>query len=168
MLAHIVGGGPVWPQWVAGSVGLVGLIGALEARSQALRRVSAVVAGAGMLAMMGACAALPSAPAAPNLSLRIVQPAPDSIVHSPVLVTVCADGAVVPGAGRLLTVLVDGRQVVEVNADSAAVQISSGQHTLRVELVTSDHREFAPPVLTDENVDVVGIGTLTTPVGCTR
>jgi hypothetical protein len=168
VLAHILGGGPLWPQWVAGGVGLVGLVGAFEARSQALRRISAVLAVAGLLTMVGACAALPSSPSAPNVSLRIVQPAANSVVRTPVLVTVCADGSSVPGAGRLLTVLVDGRQVIEVDADSAAVPLSIGQHTLRVELVTRDHREFAPPVLTDEVVDVVGAGTLASPVGCSR
>ncbi len=166
MLAHIVGGGPVWPQWVAGGVGLLGLIGALEARSQALRRVGGVVACAGLLTMVGACAALPSAPAAPNLSLRIAQPLAGSVVHSPVLVTVCANGAIIPGAGRRLSVLVDGRQVIEVNSESAAVQLGPGRHTIRVELVTIDHREFAPPVLTDEDVDVVGVAPLPKAVVC--
>jgi hypothetical protein len=75
-LAHIVGGGPVWPLWTTGSL-------------------------------------------------------------------LC--GSAVPGTGRLLSVSVDGRQVDEVNADAAVVTVATGEHTLRVELVTTTHQEYAPP-----------------------
>jgi hypothetical protein len=88
-------------------------------------------------------------------------------VTSPLTVRVCASGSTVPGSGRLLSVSIDGHQVAEVNADAAVMTAAAGEHTLRVELVTSNHREYAPPVLTDETVSVTGAGALTTPPACT-
>jgi hypothetical protein len=72
----------------------------------------------------------------------------------------------VTGGGRLLSVSVDGRRVVEVDADTTVVMLAAGEHILRVELVTSSGHEYAPPVLTDENVSVGGVGVLTTRPEC--
>ncbi len=56
--------------------------------------------------------------------------------------------------------------MAEVNADTAAVTVAPGTHTLRVELVTTDHRAYAPPVLTDETITVSGLGPLATAASC--
>ncbi len=100
------------------------------------------------------------------MSLRIAAPPPGAPVTSPLVVRVCATGTSVPGAGRLLGISVDGRQVAEVNADTAAVSVASGEHTLRVELVNSAHRQYAPPVLTEETITVAGYGAPAAPPGC--
>jgi hypothetical protein len=97
MLAHIIGGGPVWPLWLTGALLFGGAVAAM-AVPQALRRVCLGVAG--------------------------------------------------------------------VDAGTAAVNLDTGMHTVRVELVTSAHRAFAPPVLTDETITVSGIGPLSPPPDC--
>jgi hypothetical protein len=157
-LAHIVGGGPVWPLWVTGTLLFGGAVAAMAVPTT-LRRACLAVAGVGLLSTVAVYIALPSAPPAPRgVSLSIAAPPPGATVTSPLVVRVCATGSSVPGAGRLLSISVDGRQVAEVNADTAAVSVASGEHTLRVELVNSAHREYAPPVLTDETVTVAGYG----------
>jgi hypothetical protein len=166
MLAHIIGGGPVWPLWLTGGVLFGGAVAAM-AVPQALRRVFLAVAGVGLVATVAVYVALPTAPPAPaGLSLSIAAPAAGATVTSPVVIRVCAGSTTLPGTGRLLNISVDGRQVAEVNAASAAVNVDTGTHTVRVELVTSTHRAFAPPVLTDENITVSGIGPLSPPPDC--
>jgi hypothetical protein len=167
-VAHIVGGGPVWPLWVTGTLLFGGAVAAM-AVPNSLRRPCLAVAAVGLVATVAVYVALPSAPPAPRgLSLSIAAPRAGATVTTPLVVEVCATGSSVPGPGRLLSISVDGRQVAEVNADTAALTVDTGEHTLRVELVTSTHREFAPPVLTDETVTVSGYGAPTAPPACTR
>lgn len=165
-LAHIVGGGAVWPLWVTGAVLFGGAVAAMAASGR-LRRACLAAAGVGLVATLAVYAAIPAAPPAPaGVSLRIAGPPANGSVTSPLAVRVCATGTAVPGSGRLLSVSLDGRQVAEVDADLAVLTVAGGTHTLRVELVTSAHREYAPPVLTDETVTVSGPGVLTIPPGC--
>jgi hypothetical protein len=166
MLAHILGGGPVWPLWITGSVLFGGGVAAMAASGR-LRRACLAASGVGLVATVAVYAAIPAAPPAPaGVSLRIVSPPADATVTSPLAVRVCATGSAVPGSGRLLSISVDGRQVAEVGVDAAVVTVARGEHTLRVELVTTAHREYAPPLLTEETVSVGGVGVLTTPPGC--
>lgn len=164
-LAHIIGGGPVWPLWITGGLLFGGAIASMAA-PQTLRRACLAVSGVGLVATVAVYVLLPAAPSAPQgLAVRIASPAELATVTSPVLVEVCGTAAI-PGTGRLLSVSVDGRQVAEVNSNTAAVTVGPGAHTLRVELVTADHRAYAPPVLTDEFITVSGIGPLAAPPGC--
>jgi hypothetical protein len=166
-LAHIVGGGPAWPLWLTGSLLFGGAVAAMAVPR--MRRACYAVAGVGLVATVVVYVTLPSAPAAPRgVSLRIGSPAAGATVSSPVVLRVCATGSSVPGAGRLLSISVDGRQVAEVNDDGVAVMVASGEHTLRAELVTSTHREYAPPVLTDETITVSGVGVASAPPECQR
>ncbi len=164
-LAHIVGGGPVWPLWITGTLLFGGAVGTLASATTA-RRVCFAITGVGLVATVAVYVLLPSAPSAPpGLAVRIDSPSASAAVTSPVLVTVCGTSAI-PGPGRLLSVSIDGRQVAEVNANSAAVTVAAGTHALRVELVTADHRAYAPPVLTEETITVSGIGPLADPRVC--
>jgi hypothetical protein len=166
MLAHILGGGPVWPLWITGTVLFGGGVAAMAASGR-LRRACLAASGVGLVATVAVYAAIPATPPAPaGVSLRIVSPPADAVVTSPLAVRVCATGSAVPGSGRLLSISVDGRQVAEVDVDAAVVTVARGEHTLRVELVTTSHREYAPPLLTDETVTVGGVGVLTAPPGC--
>jgi hypothetical protein len=168
VLAHIVGGGPTWPLWVTGALLFGGAVAAMAA-PQNRRRACLAVAAVGLVSTVAVYIALPAAPPAPRgVSLSIAAPPADATVTSPLVVRVCATGSSVPGAGRLLSISVDGRQVAEVNADSAALNVGPGEHTLRVELVTSAHREYAPPLLTHETVTVAGYGAPTSPPVCPR
>jgi hypothetical protein len=166
MLAHILGGGPVWPLWITGTVLFGGGVAAMAASGR-LRRACLAASGVGLVATVAVYAAIPATPPAPaGVSLRIVSPPAGAVVTSPLAVRVCATGSAVQGSGRLLSISVDGRQVAEVDVDAAVVTVARGEHTLRVELVTTSHREYAPPLLTDETVTVGGVGVLTTPPGC--
>jgi hypothetical protein len=166
MLAHVVGGGPVWPLWLTGTLLFGGAVAAM-AVPQARRRACLAIAAVGLVATIAVYLLLPSAPTAPpGLSLSIAAPRDGAIVTSPVVMRVCAGSYSVPGAGRLLSISVDGSQVAEVNTSAAAINVDSGEHIVRVELVTSAHREYAPPVLTDETLTVPGVGPLSQPPDC--
>lgn len=160
VVAHIVVGGAVWPRWVTSAALFGGAVAAALA-SGAVRRAWLTVAGAGLAATVVVDALLPAAPSAPvGVSLRIAAPAAGTTVTSPVAVRVCRQRRRragsrppaehqprrSPGCGSAL------RQRCR--------QRRGGSHTLRAEVVTSDHREYAPPVLTDETVTVSGPGTL--------
>jgi uncharacterized protein YcgI (DUF1989 family) len=149
----------VWPLWITGALLFGGAVATL-AVPPALRRACLAVSGVGLVATVAVYTLLPSAPSAPRgLSVSIAAPAAGATVSSPVVVKVCGgSGSNIPGTGRLLSVSIDGRQVAEVNADTAAVTVAAGAHTLRVELVTSDHRAYAPPVSTDQEITVAGVG----------
>jgi hypothetical protein len=160
MVAHLLGGGPVWPLWVTGTLLFGGAVASM-AVPQRLRRACLAVSGVGLVATIVVYLLLPAAPPAPRgLSLSIAAPPAGATVTSPVVVRVCAGANSVPGAGRLLSISVDVHQVAEVNVGAAAVNVESGEHSLRVKLVTSAHREFAPPVLTEESITVSGTGPL--------
>ncbi|MDQ6847442.1 MAG: hypothetical protein M3019_07660 [Candidatus Dormibacteraeota bacterium] len=166
VLGHIVGGGLVWPLWVTGSLLFGGAVGAM-AVAQTLRRACLAIAAIGLISTVIVYTLLPSAPIAPRgLTVRIVAPKASATVTSPVLVRVCGDTSNLPGAGRLLSISVDGRQVAEVDADSAAVALAAGTYTLRAALVTTKHLEYAPPVLTDETITITGVGALAPAPDC--
>lgn len=165
-LAHIVGGGPVWPLWLTGALLFGGAVASM-AVPRALRRVCLGVSGVGLVATIAVYALLPAAPPAPRgLVLSIASPRDGATVTSPVVVRVCAGAENVPGAGRLLSLSVDGRQVAEVKDGTAAINVAGGRHSLRAELLTSAHRAYAPPVLTDVAIIVSGVGPLAPPPGC--
>jgi len=64
ILAHIIGGGPVWPLWLTGALLFGGAVAAM-AVPHALRRICLAVAGVGLVATVAVYVALPSAPPAP-------------------------------------------------------------------------------------------------------
>lgn len=155
-LGHIVGGGATWPLWITGALLFGGAVAAL-AMSNAARPWCLGVAGTGLVATVAVYVALPPAPAAPRgLAITVVAPAQGAVVTDPVVVRVCAGTAAVPGPGRLLSISVDGRQVAELRNGTAVVQVAGGAHTLRAELVTASHQQYAPPVLADVSLTVAG------------
>lgn len=155
----------MWPLWITGALLFGGAVAAM-AVPRTLRRACLAVATLGLVATVVVYTLLPTAPSAPQgLSMRIIAPT-TAPVTSPVLVKVCGGTSNLPGAGRLLSISIDGRQVAEVNADTVAVNVSAGTHLLRAELVNSAHLEYAPPVLTDETITVVGIGPLAAAPDC--
>lgn len=165
-LGHIVGGGPVWPLWVTGGLLCGGAVAAM-AVPQTSRRACLAVAAVGLVSTIVVYALLPSAPTAPQgLTMHILAPQTSATVTSPVLVRVCGGTSNLPGAGRLLSISVDGHQVAEVNTDTAALSLAAGTYTLRVELVTTKHIEYAPPLLTDETITVTGVGPLASVPDC--
>jgi hypothetical protein len=167
MLAHIVGNGSPWPLWITAGLLFGGAVASMFAPPR-WHRACVALAVMGGVATVLVYVLVPSAPAAPSgLSVRIAAPVAGATVSSPVVLRVCDGAARLPGAGRLLSISVDGRPVAEANRDRASITIASGRHRLRVELLTSAHREYAPPVLTDETISVSGVGPLSPPPGCT-
>lgn len=156
MIAHVVGAAAQWPLWITGTLLFGGAVAAMAVPLR-WRRACLAVAGVGLVATVATYLVAPAAPPAPGgVTLRIGQPAPGAAVTTPLVVRACAAAMPVPGAGRLLSVSIDGRQVAEVAADTAIVDIAPGAHRLHVELVTADHRAFAPPLAAEESVVVVG------------
>lgn len=157
----------MWPLWLTGALLFGGAVGALFVRRPTLHRALRTSAIVGLVSTIAVYVLLPAAPAAPSgLSLSIAAPRDGATVTSPVVVRACAGTIRVPGAGRLLSISVDGRQVAELPTDTAAITLSNGEHSLRVELVTSAHQAYAPPVLTDETVTVSGVGPVSPPPDC--
>jgi hypothetical protein len=152
---------PGWAPWLAAAL-MYGSALALAAS----RRGRVALLTAGGLGVAGTVAALvltPGVPAAPNYALRLAVPASHPLT-SPVPVTVCGrrpDGTAVtvPDAQTLLTVFLDGRQVLETRRP-IAVQAGAGAHELRVELLTAGHLEFRPPVEARLKVVVTGDGPM--------
>jgi hypothetical protein len=167
VIAHIVGVGSVWPLWLTGTLLFGGAVGAMFVRRATLHRACLACAIVGLVTTVAVYVLLPAAPAAPpGLSLSIAAPRDGATLTSPVVVRACAGADGVPGAGRLLSISVDGRQVAELHTDTTVINISKGEHRVRVELVTSAHQAYAPPVLTDETITVVGIGPVAPPPDC--
>ncbi len=161
---------PVWVAWLAA--------GAMYASALALavwRRGRAVLLTAGGLGVAGTVAVLllsPTVPASPGYTISLALPAARPLT-SPLPVTVCGrlpDGsaAAVPGPGNLLTVFLDGRQVLETRTSPLAVDAPPGAHQLRVEVLSGGHREFQPPIQAVLGVAVDGSGPLPAAAACGR
>jgi hypothetical protein len=161
---------PAWAPWLAAAV--------MYASALAIaisRRGRWMLAGAGALGLGGTAAALvltPTVPASPGYAITLAVPSGQPLT-SPVVVTVCgrrADGsaAAVPGAGDLLTVLLDGRQVLETQRSTLGVEAGPGDHELRVEVLAPGHREFRPPLDARLRVLVQGTGPLPPAPPCPR
>lgn len=165
MLAHVVAGGPeglLWPTSIAMFGGLVVAFGWPRWRTPA-----AVIGAVGLAATVAIYATWPTAPLAPaGLSLRIASFTDGASVTSPLTVTACTTQGPAPGPGRILSVAVDGSQVVEARSSSVSITVPSGSHAVSVQLLTIDHRAFAPPVEAQATVDVTGTAPLAAASGC--
>jgi hypothetical protein len=166
-LAHVVtsGTGPGLVAWLPAAIVFVGaaVVGFAPRR---YRRMGGGLAGVGVAGLLAANVFAASSPTSPGYSIRLLTPAQDAEVASPVPVTVCgrtASGApaAVPGAGKLLSIFVDGRQTFEAAKANVGVLVPPGPHDLRVEVLTGDHREFSPVV--DASVHVVVTGSAPLP-----
>lgn len=171
MVAHIVapGGMPWFASWLA-SLAMFGgvLAAAVWWRHRVRRRAGLGVMSAGLLATVAVLAQQPSVPIAPGYGITVVA-APAAT--SPMLVRVCGVGVgatphTIPGSGRLLRVLVDGRQAAELRTDTVALVMGTGRHHISAELITADHRAFAPPVTADRMVTVSGTGPIPAAPAC--
>ncbi|MEA2671514.1 MAG: hypothetical protein QOG45_1734 [Chloroflexota bacterium] len=161
---------PAWAPWLAAAV--------MYASALALavsRRGRWVLVTAGVLGLGGTVAALlltPTVPVSPGYAITLAVPSGRPLT-SPVAVTVCgrrADGSAVavPGGGDLLTVLLDGRQVLETQRSSLGVEAGAGDHELRVELLAPGHLQFRPPLDARLRVLVQGTGPLAPTPPCPR
>lgn len=172
-LAHVVtsGTGPGLVAWLPATVVFAGaaVVGFAPRR---YRRMGGGLAGLGVAGLLAVNVFAASSVTTPGYSIRLLTPAQDAQVTSPVLMTVCgrtASGrpADVPGAGKVLSIFVDGRQTFEAAKASVGILVPPGPHDLRVEVLTGDHREFSPVVDATVHVLVTGSAPLPRTASCT-
>jgi hypothetical protein len=164
MLAHVLSSNviPGAAEWGAVASVALGGLGLLRRRRHILDMASWATFGLGAAACLGMVGVGMLAPIPPGYSLSV---ALHTQVTSPVQVSVCAQlpsgaGTATPDLDHVLAVSVDGVQVASPTSNILVVTASRGTHTLRVELLTSGHREFNPAVAVDTTFTVTGIGPL--------
>jgi hypothetical protein len=160
LLAHILPNNDIpdpW-QWTAIVLAAVGGIGILRRRNRILDGASWVLFSAGAAAIVVMVTVGLFSPQAPGYALTV---AVNPQAASPVPITVCAQypsgtATKTPDRDHVLTVLVDGVQTSYQATNQFAVSMTTGIHTVRVELLSKDHREFIPTVGGSAQVDVTG------------
>jgi hypothetical protein len=152
---------PAWLEWavslgLAGGMCLVFLTGAWWRLCGAALCLAAATAGLSLVV-------IGRGPSRPDLRPVLVVAARAA---SPVVVRACArtaGGAAValPGPGRVLGLRVDGAPAGTETSPRFALELAPGEHRVEVEVLTSAHREFSPPLLATTTVRVVpGTGAL--------
>ena len=161
MLAHIVVPWATLPLLGAWAAVVLGVLAGLVLLIADLhhRRLGAVVLLVFAAASAAVGAITPWPPGAAPYRVSVVSPSAGEQVTSPLAITVCGrnpDGsaAAVPGADRVVSVSVDGRQVLSAASDSLAVFLRPGSHRVRVEVLTARHVRFSPPDFVDVAVTV--------------
>lgn len=165
--AHVVGTTaiPAAVDWLAAAVMVAGTVGTIACRGRELRSAALVAAVLGATTTVTLWIVAGSAPASPGYRLSVAAPVRDAAVTSPVTLRLCGTDtagrrAAVPGGDRLVSVSVDGAQTVERPAATMALTLSPGQHRLHIEVLSVDHRQFAPPLAADVSISVTGTGAL--------
>jgi hypothetical protein len=159
---------PAWAPWLAAALMYASALALAVARRG--RWVLLTAGGLGAGGTVAVLALSPTVPASPGYSISLALSAAQPLT-SPVLLTVCGrrpDGSPVgvPDHGNLITVLLDGRQVLETQRSPVAVVAGAGAHEVRVEVLTAGHREFRPPLDARLRILVEGTGPLPVQAGC--
>ncbi|MFN2581968.1 MAG: hypothetical protein ABR498_04410 [Candidatus Dormibacteria bacterium] len=162
MLAHILPSSivPEAAQWVVIALAAVGAVGFLRRRGRLYNCVAWSMFGvgtAGIVVMVGIGL---FSPQPPGYALSFAS-APSGA--SPLQLTVCArypNGAPArtPQNGDVLAATVDANPVGYYVSNNIVVPVPAGHHTLRVELLTSEHRQFNPPVAVQATVSTATSG----------
>ncbi|MFI5285271.1 MAG: hypothetical protein ACHQ4F_03020 [Candidatus Dormibacteria bacterium] len=171
MIAHIVSGLPLAVQWSLALLIFGGGLLVFAVRSSALRIAGGVAAVGGAAALIASWVLSPALIVAAPYPVRIVSPAPGAVVGAPLTLTVCgvrSPGHLVPAtsAQYYLAVIVDGVQAPTVDTWQIPLDLSSGRHTIEVELVSPSHQAFVPPATFTETVTVVPGATTPGPGSC--
>ena len=171
--AHVVASAvvPSALEWVAALLLCTGGLCAVTMRRAWVRWLGAVLAAAGLIGS-GALEVLGSVGTpSPNYAISLVAPGARVPVTSPVAMHVCGrrgDGSAIsaPDPSSVLRVVVDGREVLMTSSSRFAVVMSTGIHTLDVQLLDQGHRRYRPPIATRITVVVVGMGPLDARASC--
>ena len=160
LLAHILPNSdvPDAAQWTAIVLAAVGGFGILRRRQPVLDGISWLVFSVGATAIVVMVTIGLFAPQAPGYALTLAVSAQNA---SPVPITVCAQypsgtATKTPDRDHVLAVLVDGIQASYEASNQFAVSMTTGMHTVRVELLSKDLREFIPVVEGSTRVNVTG------------
>jgi hypothetical protein len=168
-LAHVLPppAAPAWMEWavslgLAAGMCLVFLAGARWRRSGAALCLAAATGGLSLLIV-------DAGPSRPDLRPQLIVAARAT---SPVEIHACARtaggaAAALPGPGRVLGLRVDGTPAGTETSPRFALELAPGVHRVEVEVLTSGHREFSPPLSASTTVRVVpGTGTLAAAAAC--
>jgi hypothetical protein len=160
MIAHIVSNLPLPLQWGLALLIFGGGLVVFAVRRSAVRIAGGVAAFCGAGGLIASWILSPALLVAAPYAVRIVSPLPGASVGAPLTLTVCG----VPASGRLvpatsaqyyLAVILDGVQAPTVDVWHVPVDLTSGRHTLEVELVSPSHQAFNPPATFKETITVV-------------
>ena len=171
MIAHIVSNLPLPLQWGLALLIFGGGLLVFAVRCSALRIAGGAAAVCGAGGLLASWVLSPALLAAAPYAVRIVSPAPGAEVGTPLTLTVCgvpASGGLVPAtsAQYYLAIIVDGVQAPTVDVWHVPVQLSSGRHTVEVELVSPSHQAFNPPATFKETITVVAGAADSGPGSC--
>lgn len=159
MVAHVLSNLPLPLQWGLAVLVFGGALAVFALRRKPLRIAGGVAAGCGLAALAASWVLSPALLVPAPYTLRIVSPAPDAHVGSPLTLTVCgiaSSGGRVPATDdqHYLAVFIDGVEVPTVDVWQVPEELPAGTHTLEVELVTPAHQAFDPPAIARETVTV--------------
>jgi hypothetical protein len=164
VIAHIVSNLPLPLQWGLALLIFGGGLLVFAVRRSALRIAGAVAALCGAGGLVASWVFSPALLVAAPYAVRIVSPTPGAAVGAPLTLTVCgvpASGGLVPATSSqyYLAVIVDGVQTPTVDVWHVPLDLSSGRHTVEVELVSPSHQSFNPPATFKETITVVPSAT---------
>ena len=159
MIAHIIGNVPLPLQWALALLVFGGALLIFAVRRSAIRIAGGVAAFCGAGGLVASWVFSPALLVPAPYAVRIVSPAPGAEVGAPVTLTVCgvsASGRLMPAtsAQYYLAVVLDGVQAPTVDVWHVPIELSSGTHTVEVELVSPAHQAFNPPATFTETVTV--------------
>jgi hypothetical protein len=171
VIAHIVSNLPLPLQWGLALLIFGGGLLVFAVRRSALRIAGAVAALCGAGGLVASWVFSPALLVAAPYAVRIVSPTPGAAVGAPLTLTVCgvpASGGLVPATSSqyYLAVIVDGVQTPTVDVWHVPLDLSSGRHTVEVELVSPSHQSFNPPATFKETITVVPGATPDGPGSC--
>jgi hypothetical protein len=160
VIAHIVSSLPLPLQWGLALLIFGGALVIFAVRRSAYRLAGGIAAVCGAGGLIASWILSPALLVAAPYAVRIVSPTPGTSVGAPLTLTVCgvrASGGLVPAtsAQYYLAVILDGVQAPTVDVWHVAVDLSSGRHTVEVELVSPSHQAFNPPATFKETITVV-------------
>ena len=171
MIAHIVSGLPLPLQWGLALLIFGGGLLVFAVRRSALRIAGGLAALCGAGGLLASWVFSPALLVAAPYPVRIVSPRPGAEVGAPLTLTVCgveASGRLVPATSSqfYLAVIIDGIQAPTVDVWHVPVDLSSGRHTVQVELVSPSHQSFNPPATFSETITVASGAAPAGPGSC--
>jgi len=160
VIAHVLSNLPLPLQWGLALLIFGGALVIFVVRRTPVRIAGAVAAVAGTGGLIVSWVLTPALLVPAPYGLRIVSPTPGADVGSPLTLTVCgvpATGSRIPATDsqHYLAIFIDGVEVPTVDVWHIPEDLSSGLHTVKVELVSPSHQAFSPPAVATETITVV-------------
>jgi len=171
VIAHILGNLPLPLEWGLALLTFGGALVVFVTRRSWIRMIGAAASVCGIGGLVAAWLLSPALLIPAPYALHIVFPAPGAEVGAPFTLTVCG----VPASGHMiaatdsqhqLAIIIDGVQAPTVDVWHIPEDLTAGQHTIEVELVSPAHQAFNPPAIARETINVVPSAAPSGPVAC--